>query len=55
MPQLNPAPWFFTMVFSWVVLLSLLPSKFLSLLFPNELTQPIQKKTNTTFSNWLWP
>nr|NP_443480.1 ATP synthase F0 subunit 8 [Ijimaia dofleini]BAB70005.1 ATPase subunit 8 [Ijimaia dofleini] len=36
MPQLNPAPWFSILVFSWLVFLLIIPSKVIKHTFPNE-------------------
>nr|WNH21001.1 ATP synthase F0 subunit 8 [Synodus capricornis] len=53
MPQLNPAPWFSIMVFSWLVFLTVIPPKVVKHTFPNEPTaQPVDEvKTQP----WTWP
>nr|YP_009516312.1 ATP synthase F0 subunit 8 [Hyporhamphus quoyi]AYD91080.1 ATP synthase F0 subunit 8 [Hyporhamphus quoyi] len=38
MPQLNPAPWFAILVFSWLIFLTVIPPKVLAHSFPNEPT-----------------
>nr|YP_009672806.1 ATP synthase F0 subunit 8 [Lovettia sealii]QDE53114.1 ATPase subunit 8 [Lovettia sealii] len=53
MPQLDPAPWFFMFIFSWLVFLIMIPPKVLNFVFPNEpSTQSTEKPKPTT---WLWP
>nr|YP_009116515.1 ATP synthase F0 subunit 8 [Lagocephalus suezensis]AJD83422.1 ATP synthase F0 subunit 8 [Lagocephalus suezensis] len=53
MPQLNPAPWFAIMVFSWLVFLTVLPPKIMSHTFPNEPTPQSVKAPKT--KSWIWP
>nr|YP_009034353.1 ATP synthase F0 subunit 8 [Draconetta xenica]BAO84684.1 ATPase subunit 8 [Draconetta xenica] len=53
MPQLNPAPWLLTLLFSWLVFLIIMPQKVSSHIFPNG-----PNTLNTTaFKNnmWNWP
>nr|ABB30146.1 ATPase 8 [Mogurnda thermophila]AHA42987.1 ATP synthase F0 subunit 8 [Mogurnda thermophila] len=53
MPQLNPAPWFAILVFSWLVFLTILPPKVLTHTFPNE---PMPQSTKTPKTEpWTWP
>nr|QUJ18144.1 ATP synthase protein 8 [Cheilio inermis]WNH21365.1 ATP synthase F0 subunit 8 [Cheilio inermis]BBD51965.1 ATPase subunit 8 [Cheilio inermis] len=53
MPQLNPAPWFAILAFSWLVFLTVIPPKVLAHSFPNE---PAPKATQTTTAEaWHWP
>nr|QHI42863.1 ATP synthase F0 subunit 8 [Solea solea] len=54
MPQLNPAPWFLILVFSWLVFLTILPPKILNHTFPNEPTPASSKKPLTNSWNWPW-
>nr|YP_010406858.1 ATP synthase F0 subunit 8 [Cirrhilabrus exquisitus]URF19490.1 ATP synthase F0 subunit 8 [Cirrhilabrus exquisitus] len=54
MPQLNPDPWFTIFVFSWMVFLTLIPSKILALEFPNEPTAQSTEKPKTEPWNWPW-
>uniref|UniRef100_A0AAU6QDN4 ATP synthase complex subunit 8 n=1 Tax=Pyronotanthias smithvanizi TaxID=3363808 RepID=A0AAU6QDN4_9TELE len=53
MPQLNPAPWFLILVFSWLVFLIVLPPKVISHTFPNELSQQASHSYKT--KSWSWP
>nr|YP_002265631.1 ATP synthase F0 subunit 8 [Chilomycterus reticulatus]WMI34940.1 ATP synthase F0 subunit 8 [Chilomycterus reticulatus]WNH18621.1 ATP synthase F0 subunit 8 [Chilomycterus schoepfii]BAG72064.1 ATPase subunit 8 [Chilomycterus reticulatus]BDD17443.1 ATP synthase F0 subunit 8 [Chilomycterus reticulatus] len=53
MPQLNPAPWFAILVFSWLVFLTILPPKILAHSFPNEPTTQSAEKPKT--ESWTWP
>nr|YP_009229004.1 ATP synthase F0 subunit 8 [Paralichthys lethostigma]ALS20302.1 ATPase subunit 8 [Paralichthys lethostigma]WNH19206.1 ATP synthase F0 subunit 8 [Paralichthys squamilentus] len=54
MPQLNPAPWFMIFVLSWVVFLTIIPTKILAHTFPNEPTQQSTQKLKTESWNWPW-
>nr|NP_443467.1 ATP synthase F0 subunit 8 [Ateleopus japonicus]BAB69992.1 ATPase subunit 8 [Ateleopus japonicus]BBG74348.1 ATPase subunits 8 [Ateleopus purpureus] len=36
MPQLNPAPWFSILIFSWLVFLLIIPSKVIKHTFPHD-------------------
>nr|YP_009943865.1 ATP synthase F0 subunit 8 [Grallaria varia]QOD95696.1 ATP synthase F0 subunit 8 [Grallaria varia] len=53
MPQLNPSPWFFIMLTSWLTFLLILQPKILSF------TPTNQPHTNTTLTTkmtpWNWP
>nr|AAR13510.1 ATPase 8 [Ophisternon aenigmaticum] len=53
MPQLNPAPWFAILLFSWFIFLTILPLKTMTYVFPNE----PQTKTIilTKTEPWSWP
>nr|BAM74892.1 ATPase subunits 8 [Taaningichthys minimus] len=53
MPQLNPAPWFAILIFSWLVLLIAIPPKVLSHIFPNEPAS--QSAENPKTHPWHWP
>nr|QUJ18203.1 ATP synthase protein 8 [Pholidichthys leucotaenia] len=53
MPQLNPAPWFTTMIFSWSIFLVLVPMKILTYNFPNNLNPQTTKPRHT--KPWSWP
>nr|BBG74387.1 ATPase subunits 8 [Astronesthes lucifer] len=52
MPQLNPAPWFLILVFSWLIFLTVIPPKILAHTFPNEPTAFSEK---TKLEPWNWP
>nr|YP_010944702.1 ATP synthase F0 subunit 8 [Fowleria isostigma]WMC20786.1 ATP synthase F0 subunit 8 [Fowleria isostigma] len=54
MPQLNPAPWFMILVFSWLVFLTVIPPKILAHTFPNEPTSQAVQKPKTDPWNWPW-
>nr|AEL32705.1 ATPase8 [Prochilodus lineatus] len=54
MPQLNPAPWFAILVFSWLVFLTIIPSKVLKYTFTNEPTALSTEKPKTEPWNWPW-
>nr|YP_009348895.1 ATPase subunit 8 [Pogonichthys macrolepidotus]BAW88370.1 ATPase subunit 8 [Pogonichthys macrolepidotus] len=53
MPQLNPNPWFAILVFSWIIFLTIIPTKVLSHTTPNEPT-PMSKEKHKAES-WDWP
>nr|YP_003126983.1 ATP synthase F0 subunit 8 [Rhynchopelates oxyrhynchus]ARJ37245.1 ATP synthase subunit 8 [Terapon jarbua]BAH97874.1 ATPase subunit 8 [Rhynchopelates oxyrhynchus]BBU26012.1 ATPase subunit 8 [Rhynchopelates oxyrhynchus] len=54
MPQLNPAPWFAILVFSWLVLLVVIPPKVVAHTFPKEPTLQSAEKPKTEPWNWPW-
>nr|ALF03616.1 ATP synthase F0 subunit 8 [Macquaria australasica] len=54
MPQLNPAPWFAILVFSWTILLTMLPPKVLAHTLPNDPTPHSTEKPKTEPWNWPW-
>nr|YP_009348700.1 ATPase subunit 8 [Acrocheilus alutaceus]BAW88149.1 ATPase subunit 8 [Acrocheilus alutaceus] len=54
MPQLNPSPWFAILVFSWVVFLTVIPTKVLNHTAPNEPTPMNEEKHKTEPWNWPW-
>nr|QOD97468.1 ATP synthase F0 subunit 8 [Tauraco erythrolophus] len=53
MPQLNPNPWFFIMLLSWLTFSLIIQPKLL-LFAP---TNPLHNKTQTTTKtpSWTWP
>nr|ARO35537.1 ATP synthase F0 subunit 8 [Amolops hongkongensis] len=51
MPQLNPNPWLLYFLFTWLILLLLMP-KILGFVNLNELNPQNTKTTNFT---WTWP
>nr|WNH20936.1 ATP synthase F0 subunit 8 [Chloroscombrus chrysurus] len=53
MPQLNPAPWFAILTFSWLIFLTVLPSKIMSHTYPNEPATQNTEKPKT--DSWVWP
>nr|YP_009473713.1 ATP synthase F0 subunit 8 [Acheilognathus omeiensis]AVK39436.1 ATP synthase F0 subunit 8 [Acheilognathus omeiensis] len=54
MPQLNPSPWFAILVFSWIIFLTIIPTKILSHVAPNELTPVNEEKHKTEPWDWPW-
>ncbi|NP_008294.1 ATP synthase F0 subunit 8 (mitochondrion) [Oncorhynchus nerka] len=54
MPQLNPAPWFAILVFSWLVFLTVIPPKVLGHTFTNEPTSQSTEKAKPEPWNWPW-
>nr|BBF17068.1 ATPase subunit 8 [Ilisha sirishai] len=54
MPQLNPAPWFLILVFSWLIFLTVLPPKVLAHNFNNEPTTTNTEKSKPEPWNWPW-
>nr|YP_009355511.1 ATP synthase F0 subunit 8 [Uranoscopus japonicus]BAX03816.1 ATPase subunit 8 [Uranoscopus japonicus]BBU26115.1 ATPase subunit 8 [Uranoscopus japonicus] len=53
MPQLNPSPWFYILVTSWMIFLTIIPPKLLTHAFPNK-PAPKTPKERSVF-NWNWP
>nr|YP_009128635.1 ATP synthase F0 subunit 8 [Ageneiosus pardalis]AJR19126.1 ATP synthase F0 subunit 8 [Ageneiosus pardalis]QAT19477.1 ATPase subunit 8 [Ageneiosus pardalis] len=54
MPQLNPAPWFAILVFSWLIFLMVIPPKVLNHLPTNEIMAPSAEKLKSNTWNWPW-
>nr|YP_010318866.1 ATP synthase F0 subunit 8 [Pipa myersi]UMB51097.1 ATP synthase F0 subunit 8 [Pipa myersi] len=54
MPQLNPGPWFLILIFSWLVLLILIPPKVANHSQLNEPTTQNTEKSKPTPWNWPW-
>nr|UFK27569.1 ATP synthase F0 subunit 8 [Elanus caeruleus] len=53
MPQLNPAPWFFTMLLSWLTFTLIIQPKLLHLI---PINTPSNKPAPTTVNpSWNWP
>nr|BBA12801.1 ATPase subunit 8 [Kraemeria cunicularia] len=55
MPQLNPAPWFYILVFSWLVILTLVIPKVNAHLSTNSPHPQSTKIPKTTPWAWPWP
>nr|YP_009230451.1 ATP synthase F0 subunit 8 [Pseudorhombus dupliciocellatus]AID59789.1 ATP synthase F0 subunit 8 [Pseudorhombus dupliciocellatus] len=53
MPQLNPAPWFMVLTFSWFVFLTVLPPKIMAHTFPHQPT--LQDTQDAKAGSWNWP
>nr|YP_009312208.1 ATP synthase F0 subunit 8 [Barbodes aurotaeniatus]BAV71605.1 ATPase subunit 8 [Barbodes aurotaeniatus] len=54
MPQLNPDPWFMTLIFAWLIFLLIIPIKVLSHISPNEPSPVNTEKHKTGSWDWLW-
>ncbi|YP_009465634.1 ATP synthase F0 subunit 8 (mitochondrion) [Syngnathoides biaculeatus] len=54
MPQLNPHPWFLILIFSWFIMLAIIPPKILSHKFPNNPDSQVVKTPKTLPWNWKW-
>nr|YP_009991639.1 ATP synthase F0 subunit 8 [Eurystomus gularis]QNN84461.1 ATP synthase F0 subunit 8 [Eurystomus gularis] len=53
MPQLNPNPWFFTMLLTWLTFLLIIQPKLLSFI---SLNPPANKALPTIKTTpWTWP
>nr|ABG37763.1 ATP synthase subunit 8 [Pelecanus conspicillatus] len=53
MPQLNPSPWFLTMLASWLIFLLIIQPKLLSFTTTNPpLNKPSMAPKTTS---WTWP
>nr|YP_009631788.1 ATP synthase F0 subunit 8 [Numenius tenuirostris]QCB20159.1 ATP synthase F0 subunit 8 [Numenius tenuirostris] len=53
MPQLNPNPWFFIMLMSWVTFSLIIQPKLLALTPTNSPSNKTSMTTKTT--PWIWP
>nr|AFR60512.1 ATPase subunit 8 [Zosterops inornatus]AFR60514.1 ATPase subunit 8 [Zosterops inornatus]AFR60530.1 ATPase subunit 8 [Zosterops lateralis nigrescens] len=53
MPQLNPNPWFFIMLSSWLTYSLIMQPKLLSFVTSNPPSNKTTTTTNTT--PWTWP
>nr|YP_008758032.1 ATP synthase F0 subunit 8 [Odontobutis potamophila]AGW46886.1 ATP synthase F0 subunit 8 [Odontobutis potamophila]QGZ07853.1 ATP synthase F0 subunit 8 [Odontobutis potamophila] len=54
MPQLSPAPWLMILLFTWLVFITVLPTKVLTHITPNKLNQQNTQKPKTEYWNWPW-
>nr|YP_009348531.1 ATPase subunit 8 [Enteromius pobeguini]BAW87824.1 ATPase subunit 8 [Enteromius pobeguini] len=54
MPQLNPDPWFAILTFSWLIFLTIIPTKVLNFTSPNEPAPVSAEKHKTEYWNWSW-
>nr|YP_009685560.1 ATP synthase F0 subunit 8 [Scriptaphyosemion guignardi]QDT76421.1 ATP synthase F0 subunit 8 [Scriptaphyosemion guignardi] len=54
MPQLDPAPWFYILVISWLVFITLIPSKVLAHPAHNDPNTQSAEKPMTSPWNWPW-
>nr|YP_007624388.1 ATP synthase F0 subunit 8 [Grus grus]ACN53674.1 ATP synthase F0 subunit 8 [Grus grus] len=55
MPQLNPNPWFFIMLTSWLTFSLILQPKLLSFTPTNSLPNLPAPTTTTKTTPWAWP
>nr|YP_002907456.1 ATP synthase F0 subunit 8 [Chitala ornata]BAH58926.1 ATPase subunits 8 [Chitala ornata] len=53
MPQLNPTPWLLMLLFSWLVFLTMIPTKIMQHHFTGDPAPQITKKYTPT--PWTWP
>nr|QOD97604.1 ATP synthase F0 subunit 8 [Ciconia maguari] len=53
MPQLNPNPWFYIMLATWLTLLLAIQPKLLSFTTTNQPSNKLPTATKTT--PWTWP
>nr|YP_004347879.1 ATP synthase F0 subunit 8 [Chrosomus eos]BAK14204.1 ATPase subunit 8 [Chrosomus eos] len=54
MPQLNLNPWFAILVFTWIIFLTVIPTKVLGHLSFNEPIPMSEEKHKTESWNWPW-
>nr|QHI42554.1 ATP synthase F0 subunit 8 [Aegolius funereus] len=55
MPQLNPGPWFYTMLITWLTLSTIIQPKLLSFTITPPPTPPHKTTTITNTTPWTWP
>nr|UDN39091.1 ATP synthase subunit 8 [Hyphessobrycon roseus] len=54
MPQLILNPWFFILVTSWLIFLTIIPSKVMNFYFNNEPETASALKPKTHTWDWTW-
>nr|YP_010886827.1 ATP synthase F0 subunit 8 [Hyphessobrycon heterorhabdus]WJH17944.1 ATP synthase F0 subunit 8 [Hyphessobrycon heterorhabdus] len=54
MPQLILKPWFLTLMFTWLVFLTIIPSKVMKYNFNNEPESSNTQKLKTNAWGWVW-
>nr|QJX58568.1 ATP synthase F0 subunit 8 [Chlamydera maculata] len=54
MPQLNPGPWLFIMLISWVTYSLIIQPKIMSFISTNPPSNKTQITTSTTPWDWPW-
>nr|QJX58571.1 ATP synthase F0 subunit 8 [Chlamydera nuchalis nuchalis] len=54
MPQLNPGPWLFIMLISWMTYSLIIQPKIMSFISTNPPSNKTQITTNTTPWDWPW-
>nr|YP_007624323.1 ATP synthase F0 subunit 8 [Grus paradisea]ACN53609.1 ATP synthase F0 subunit 8 [Grus paradisea]QKM77615.1 ATP synthase F0 subunit 8 [Grus paradisea] len=55
MPQLNPSPWFFIMLTSWLTFSLIIQPKLLSFIPTNPLSNLSTPTMTTKTTPWTWP
>nr|WNH37144.1 ATP synthase F0 subunit 8 [Melanonus zugmayeri] len=53
MPQMNPKPWMYIFMITWVIFLTVIPNKILAHIFPEEAAVTV-KKDGGQSSPWSW-
>nr|YP_003457256.1 ATP synthase F0 subunit 8 [Chaunax pictus]BAC23324.1 ATPase subunit 8 [Chaunax penicillatus]BAI77044.1 ATPase subunit 8 [Chaunax pictus] len=53
MPQLNPTPWLYILLLTWLIFLVVLPPKIMAHVFPNM--PHLHHIFNFQTNNWYWP
>nr|YP_004465284.1 ATP synthase F0 subunit 8 [Microdevario nanus]BAK23073.1 ATPase subunit 8 [Microdevario nanus] len=54
MPQLNPNPWFAILVFSWIIFLTVIPTKIMNHIQLNDPILIDAKEHKKDSWNWPW-
>nr|QJX58581.1 ATP synthase F0 subunit 8 [Sericulus chrysocephalus]QJX58582.1 ATP synthase F0 subunit 8 [Sericulus chrysocephalus] len=54
MPQLNPNPWLFIMLISWMTYSLIIQPKIMSFISSNPPSDKMQTTTDTTPWDWPW-
>nr|YP_010957307.1 ATP synthase F0 subunit 8 [Chromis acares]QUJ18282.1 ATP synthase protein 8 [Chromis acares]WMY90608.1 ATP synthase F0 subunit 8 [Chromis acares]WNH23857.1 ATP synthase F0 subunit 8 [Chromis acares] len=54
MPQLNPSPWLFVMLFGWAAFLLSVPHKVIAFSFCIDASPPTLDKQEMQSWNWPW-
>nr|AAK71712.1 ATP synthase 8 [Astyanax mexicanus] len=54
MPQLMTSPWFYTLVASWMIFLSIIPPKIMKHYFNNEPEMASEHNLKTSAWDWVW-
>nr|AOS51740.1 ATP synthase F0 subunit 8 [Omobranchus elongatus] len=52
MPQLDPTPWLMISTISWATLLTFMPPKVMTHVFPNDPLPPLAKELKP--KSWTW-
>nr|YP_009472237.1 ATP synthase F0 subunit 8 [Microdevario kubotai]BAO94318.1 ATPase subunit 8 [Microdevario kubotai]BAV71722.1 ATPase subunit 8 [Microdevario kubotai] len=54
MPQLNPNPWFAILIFSWIIFLTVIPTKIMNHIQLNDPALVDAKEHKKDSWNWPW-